>query len=87
MAESTECRLDRERLFDLYRIAIDEYHFNVKLSWDRTRFYVGLNAVLVTAGSAVMRFHYDPELLLILMSTIGLLVCVLGIQTVRNGHN
>ena len=60
-----ECQPDRDELYDLYRLAIEEYRFNVKLSWDRTRFFVGLNAVLVTAASAVMRFIDAPAILLV----------------------
>ena len=82
-----ECQPDRAELYDLYRLAIDEYRFNVKLSWDRTRFFVGLNAVLVTAASALMRFIDGPAILLVAIPIIGVVVCVLGIRTARNGHN
>ena len=87
MAARSECQSERDGLYDLYRLAIEEYHFNVKLSWDRTRFFVGLNAVLVTAASAAIRFLDRPELLLIPVSILAAVTCWLAIQTARNGHS
>ena len=75
MATGSERQRDRDELYDLYRLAIEEYHFNVKLAWDRTRFFVELNAVLVTAASAVMRFIDGPALLLVPIPIIGVVVC------------
>ena len=86
MAEQDECRPTRDDLHDLYRIAIDEYRFNVKLSWDRTRFFVGLNTALVTAAAAVTRFWTGPELWLVPISFIGVVICLSGIRTIQNGH-
>ena len=65
MAVRSECQSQQDGLSDLYRLAIEEYHFNVKLWWDRTRFFAGLNAVLVTAAAAAIRFLDRPGLLLI----------------------
>lgn len=87
MAERSESQFERDELYDLYRLAIEEYRFNVRLSWDRTRFFVGLNAVLVTASSAAIRFLECPEFLLVSIPVIGALVCWLGIRTTRNGHS
>ena len=87
MAARCEHQSDRDELYDLYRLAIEEYHFDVRLSWDRSRIFVGLNAVLVTAASAVMRFIDGPALLLVPIPIIGVVVCALGIRTARNGHS
>ena len=68
-------------------MAIEEYRFNVKLSWDRTRFFVGLNAVLVTAASAAIRFLDRPAFRLISIPLIRPLADWLGIRSTRNGHS
>jgi hypothetical protein len=42
--EGTENRAD---LRDLYKIALDEYRFQVKLNWDRTAFCLTLSSALL----------------------------------------
>lgn len=41
----------RDELWDLYKIALDEYRFQVNLNWQRLNYYLGLNVAL-TGGAA-----------------------------------
>jgi hypothetical protein len=42
-------------LFDLYKLAIDEYHFQVTLNWNRTQYYLGLNVAIIGAGTGILK--------------------------------
>ena len=41
-------------LLELYRAAVEEYRFQVNLNWDRNKFYVLLNSVIITATSFLL---------------------------------
>src|SRR6185295_16228595 len=45
----------RELLLKVYGAAIDEYRFNVKLTWDRTKFFLLLNSGLIAAGVGLFK--------------------------------
>ena len=36
-----------ERLLDLYRLALDEYRFEVRLGWDRTTYFLAVGTAFV----------------------------------------
>jgi hypothetical protein len=80
--------LDPEKLLDLYRIAVDEYRFEVKLNWDRTAFYFSLNSALVTVGGGLLRFGGAPlvDLLAAALFLIGLSISLIGAFAIKKGH-
>jgi hypothetical protein len=43
--------LTPERLLDLYRLALDEYRFEVRLGWDRTTYFLVLNSGILTVAT------------------------------------
>jgi hypothetical protein len=45
---------DRSELMDLYKIAVDEYRFQVKLNADRSRDYLVLNSAVIAAGVTLL---------------------------------
>src|SRR4051794_27054743 len=45
---------DRAVLMDLYKIAVDEYRFQVKLNADRSRDYLVLNSAVIAAGVTLL---------------------------------
>ena len=86
MAESG-CTGDQCRnLPELYKHAIEEYRFNVQLSWDRTRFYLGLNTALVAAIATLLRIESDSSWPLGVASMAGVATSAMGILTIRKGH-
>ena len=43
-----------ERL-DLYRMAVDEYRFQVNLNWDRSKYLLGFNTVIIGVGTGLVK--------------------------------
>ena len=76
-------------LIELYKIAIDEYRFEVKLNWDRTVFYLTLNSGLIAIATGLLKIEGSPFLNLIVAGVffIGLCVSGIGIRSVRRGHD
>jgi len=48
---------ERDELFTLYRIAIDEYRFEVKLNTDRMMHYVIFNRAIITVASGLLKIE------------------------------
>lgn len=71
---------------EIYRHAIEEYRFEVQLSWERTRFYLGLNMALLAAVATLLRITSDSWEPLVGISVIGLCASSLGISTIRKAH-
>jgi hypothetical protein len=78
----------RKELFDLYKIAIDEYRFNVRLGWDRTRFYLLLTMSITGASLAILRLTSFPQAKIpaVGMLCLGLLVAHIGKLTNKRSH-
>jgi len=74
--------------FDLYRIAIDEYRFQVRLNWDRTAYHLTLNSALIAVAVGLLKVGSTPvvDLFVAGVFLIGLLVSLIGRQTIRKGH-
>lgn len=78
----------RPELFDLYKLAIDEYRFEVRLNWDRSMYYVTFNTGIVAAGAGLLKFG-DNGILNLFVAGIFLLGCcssIMGILAIRKGH-
>lgn len=75
-------------IFDLYKIAIEEYRFEVRLNWDRTRYYLALNAVIVGVGAGLLRLGTDlgASVFVAFVFTIGIISAWLGVQSIKRGH-
>lgn len=81
--------LSTEHLIDLYKIAIDEYRFEVRLNWDRTVFYLTLNSGLIAIATGLLKVEGRSFLNLVVAGVffIGLCVSWIGIRSVRRGHD
>jgi hypothetical protein len=55
----------RDELFALYQIAIEEYRFQVNLNWSRTQYYLVLNVAIFAAATGILQLA---------KSTVGALV-------------
>lgn len=49
--------LSNQQLFDLYRIALDEYRFQVRLNWDRATYHFSLSSALMAIAAGLVRFE------------------------------
>lgn len=86
MTASPDADQRKDELLELYRVAVEEYRFNVKLTWDRTRFYVGLHMALVAVTSTLLRIESEARISFLLIAVIGAAASFLGIHTIRKGH-
>jgi hypothetical protein len=77
-----------QRLLDLYKLAIEEYRFQVKLNWDRTAFHLTLNSGLLAIAVGLLKLGSAPMLNLFVAGVflISLMAAVIGLRTIRKGH-
>ena len=81
--------VDSVPLLDLYKIALDESRFEVKLNADRMIQYLTLNAVALSAGVGLLRVGTPGRSTTFFVALIffcGIAIALLGIQVVRRGH-
>lgn len=86
MPDPSKPETDRDLLRELYRIAVDEYRFNVKLGWDRAKFYVGLHTALGAASVALLRIDDGSTWPLVALSVIGAVAAWLGFSSLKTSH-
>jgi hypothetical protein len=80
--------LSNQHLLDLYKIAVEEYRFQVKLNWDRTAYHLTLNSGLIAVAVGLLKVGSAPVVNLFVAGVflIGLLASVIGIQAISKGH-
>jgi hypothetical protein len=52
--------LDPTHLRELYKMALEEDRYQIQLNWDKTKFFMLLDASLIAAGAALVRIHDFP---------------------------
>lgn len=78
----------RELLLKVYDAAIQEYRFNVTLSWDRTKFFLLLNSGLIAAGIGLIKIAEDSlpaSFFLVIFFLLSISIAVSGLETVTVG--
>jgi hypothetical protein len=80
--------LSSDQLLDLYKIAVEEYRFEVRLNWDRTAYYLTLNSGLIAVAAGLLKIGSAPIVNLVVASVflIGLLSSLIGMRNIRRGH-
>lgn len=80
--------LSNHQLLDLYKIAVEEYRFEVRLNWDRTAYYLTLNSGLITIAAGLLKIGGAPIVNFVVAGvfSIGLLSSFIGIRNVLKGH-
>jgi hypothetical protein len=76
-------------LLDLYKTALDEYHFEVKLNAERMIQYLALSAAVLSAGVGLLKFGPSGRSTAFFVGIIffcGALIAALGALAVRRGH-
>ena len=77
-----------ERLLDLYKIAIDEYRFEVRLGWDRAMYYLIFNSAIVSVATGLLKLE-NPRIIYLFLAAIYVLgagMSFIGAQAVKKGH-
>ena len=80
--------LSKEDLLTLYKIALDEYRFQVRLNWDRTTYHLTLNSGLIAIAAGLLKLGTPSPVNLAVAGVffIGMCVSVIGIKTILKGH-
>ena len=72
--------MDRDEALDLYKIAVDEYRYQVTLNWQRTQYYLALNGALLAAGTGLLQAVQGRlNILVALLFVSGVASCTLSI--------
>jgi hypothetical protein len=79
----------RDELVDLYKVAVEEYRFQVQLNWDRTKYLLGFNTVIIGVGTGLIKIgsHSTATPLLIGIFVVGLVAATLSIFAVYLQHS
>jgi hypothetical protein len=80
--------LTTDQLLGLYKVAIDEYRFEVKLNWDRTAYHLTLNSGLLAVATGLLKVGGASfvDLFVAVVFFIGICAAIIGINTIKTGH-
>ena len=74
-------------LLELYKIAIDEYRFQVTLNWNRTQYYLGLNVGIIGIATGILELSEgDAGFLTAGLYLAGVVCALLSLAAVRVQH-
>jgi hypothetical protein len=75
-------------LLDLYKIAIDEYRFEVKLGWDRTMYYLVFNTAIISVGTGLLKLESAPITIIFVAAIffVGFCTSLMAFGASRTGH-
>jgi hypothetical protein len=88
---SADAQPEREDLWQLYRLAVEEYRFQVNLNWQRSQYFLGLNAAIISVGAGLI--HLGPQTarengapLTVAVFIVGLVLAVFSTFAVWRQH-
>jgi hypothetical protein len=74
--------VDPTDLIELYKMATEEYRFEVNLSWDAVRFFTTLNVGILGFGSSLLGLQQlTSKIFVIPIFIIGIVISIMAIQT------
>jgi hypothetical protein len=77
----------REELLDLYKIAVDEYRFQVSLNWDRSKYFLAFNTAVIGVGTGLVKVGSKLATpLLVGIFAVGLAAAALSAIAVNLQH-
>jgi hypothetical protein len=80
---------NRSELFDLYKIALEEYRFEVNLNNDRTFRFLVFNAAALSVGTGLLKTTSGipaSNVFVVLLFLAGAMSSLLGIRGIKKGH-
>jgi len=79
----------RDELLEIYKIAVEEYRFQVRFNWNRTQYLFALDAAILAVGANLIAPGEDarPGLLIAAVFVVGALVAVHAIIVTANQHD
>jgi hypothetical protein len=71
----------QKTLLELYRVAVDEYRFEVKLNWDRMQYYAVVNSGIIAVGAGLLRETTSAGVTVLsgAMFLVGLIMALMGV--------
>ena len=77
----------QDKLFDLYKVSVEEYRFQVQLNWDRAKYLLGFNTAVIGAGTGLVKLAGKAaDILLVGLFAVGLAAALLSIVAVYLQH-
>jgi hypothetical protein len=77
----------REEFLDLYKVAVDEYRFQVSLNWDRSKYFLAFNTAVIGVGTGLIKVGNNVATpLLVGIFGVGLVAAGLSAIAVRLQH-
>src|SRR5215470_10816846 len=79
----------REELFGLYKLALDDYHFQINLGWDRAKYFLGLNSLILGMAGGLLKLlegHSGARPAASLLFIAGVAVALVGWSVLRIAH-
>lgn len=89
MAEPEEFSgLSRAELFDVYRMALEQYRFEVQLNWERTKSYLVFSVAVLGVGTGLISLADSGPLtlLVVLVFGVGAGASLLGFRMIAIGR-
>jgi|GEM_PF-1711752 len=79
---------DHVELFDLYKIALEEYRFEVQLNNERTFRFLVFNAAALSVGTGLLKTTGVPasNIFVVLLFLAGAMTSWLGVRAIKKGH-
>jgi len=79
----------RDELLEIYKIAVEEYRFQVRFNWNRTQYLFALDAAILAVGANLIApgDNARPGLLIAAVFVVGALVAVHAIIVTANQHD
>jgi hypothetical protein len=77
-----------EKLLDLYKIALDEYRFEVRLGWDRTTYFLVLDSAILTVATGLLKLNSTPAVyvLIAVLFLLGCGISIIGSISITRNH-
>ena len=77
-----------DMLRELYKIAIDEYRFEVKLGWDRAMYYLIFNSAILSVATGLLKLENAPVVygFICAIYLLGIGTSLMGAQAVTKSH-
>ena len=78
----------REQLFDLYKIAVEEYRFEVRLGWDRANYFLVLNSAILAVATGLLKADNPPFVYVFvsLLFFFGATTSIAGALSIAKAH-
>lgn len=77
-----------QQLLELYKVAVEEYRFEVRLGWDRAMYYMIFNITLVSVATGLLKVGDSPltDRFVACIFLFGLCTSLLGQKAIRKAH-